>query len=277
VTDDPGAVPARRVAVADSITELGLEHQGMVAVVASHGGRYTGIVATTIGLRGLITNDAGVGLNAAGIRSLELLDGIGLAAATIDHRSGRIGDGADCGRHGVLSYVNDAAGAIGCAVGQSAQSAAHAMLRAEPSSPQVVSLEEARFRLPPADAAVDVWGIDSASLAAEGDRGAILVTGSHGALLGGRPGTALKVDALAAVFNDAGGGPGGRGRSRLPALDDRGIAAVTVSAASAMIGSARSSFEDGVISATNGRAVSYGAKTGMKASVFVALMVGAVR
>ena len=34
--------------------------------------------------------------------------------------------------------------------------------------------------------------------------GAIVVTGSHGGLLGGKPETALKYDALAALFNDAG-------------------------------------------------------------------------
>ena len=47
------------------------------------------------------------------------------------------------------------------------------------------------------------------------------------------------------------------GVSRLPALDARGIAAATVSAAGARIGDARSTYEDGVLSRVNTRAVPF--------------------
>jgi len=53
------------------------------------------------------------------------------------------------------------------------------------------------------------------------------------------------------------------GVSRLPALDRRGIAALTVAAASARIGDARSSYEDGVLSRVNGSAAALGLKPGM--------------
>src|SRR5207302_1281456 len=77
---------------------------------------------------------------------------------------------------------------------------------------------------------------------------AIVLTGSHGGLLGGRPETALKYEVRAAFYNDAGIGIDEAGVSRLPALDDRGIAAATVSAATARIGEARSTYEDGILS-----------------------------
>ncbi len=77
--------------------------------------------------------------------------------------------------------------------------------------------------------------------------GAIVVTGSHGGLLGGKPETALKYDALAALFNDAGIGIDEAGTTRLAALDARGIAAATVAADSARIGDARSTYEDGIL------------------------------
>ena len=96
-----------------------------------------------------------------------------------------------------------------------------------------------------------VWALDSASLVAPEHRDAIVLTGSHGGLLGGRPETALKYDVRAAFYNDAGIGIDEAGVSRLPALDRRGIAAATVSAASARIGDARSTYEDGILSRVN--------------------------
>lgn len=259
-------------AVADSITELGSDHRGAVAVVASHGGRYTASVAMTLGLRGLICNDAGVGCAGAGIQALSMLDEIGLAVAALGYLTGRIGDGADCYRNGVITSVNNSAEVLGCRVGQTVREAARLMIAAEPVAPRQGFSTESRFRLDTEDTAVPVWGIDSASLARDTDRGAILVTGSHGALLGNRPHTALKAPARAALFNDAGGGPDGRGRTRLPVLDERGIAAVTVSASSAVIGSARSTYEDGLVSFANLRAAEHGARPGMPAAAFVELV-----
>jgi len=51
--------------------------------------------------------------------------------------------------------------------------------------------------------------------------------------------------------------------SRLPALDARGIAAATVSAASARIGDARSTYEDGVLSRVNASAAALGLAPGI--------------
>ena len=99
-------------------------------------------------------------------------------------------------------------------------------------------------------------------MVAPGDAGAIVVTGSHGGLVGGDPAMALRTDAFAAVFNDAGIGVEEAGIGRLAALERRGVAAFTVAAASARIGEARSSFEDGVISRVNAAAARLGAIAG---------------
>lgn len=98
------------------------------------------------------------------------------------------------------------------------------------------------------------------------------MTGSHGGLLGGRPDTALKVDALAALFNDAGIGIDEAGVTRLPALQARGIAAGTVAAASARIGDARSTYEDGVLTRVNQLAAALGIAPGVSAREFVAVI-----
>jgi hypothetical protein len=129
---------------------------------------------------------------------------------------------------------------------------------------------EAAFLLisePPA-----LWALDSASLLGAEHVGTVVVTGSHGGLLGGRPDTALKFDALAALFNDAGIGIDEAGVTRLPALEARGIAAGTVAAASARIGDARSTYEDGILTRINPRAASLGIGPGMSAREFVAII-----
>jgi hypothetical protein len=91
-----------------------------------------------------------------------------------------------------------------------------------------------------------VWALDSASLVTAADAGGVIVTGSHGGLVGGLPTRALKV-------------PGdGAGYTTLPALDARGVAAATVASSSARIGDGLSSYEDGVLSAVNKTAASVG-------------------
>ncbi len=114
-----------------------------------------------------------------------------------------------------------------------------------------------------------VWALDSASLAGPEHEGEILLIGSHGGLPGGDPAAALKIDALAAVYNDAGIGRDQAGVTRLPTLDGRGIAGATVAAASARIGEGRSTYRDGVISRVNGTAAAMGGRVGMTAIEFV--------
>jgi hypothetical protein len=117
-----------------------------------------------------------------------------------------------------------------------------------------------------------VWALDSASLVVPEHKDAIVLTGSHGGLLGGRPETALKYDVRAAFYNDAGIGIDEAGVSRLPALDRRAIAAATVSAGSARIGDARSTYEDGILSRVNARAAALGLAPGMTARDAVAML-----
>ena len=120
----------------------------------------------------------------------------------------------------------------------------------------------------------EVWAIDSVSLARAEDRRAIVLTGSHGALLGGKPDHVLEVDVFAAFFNDAGGGKDGAGFARLPTLDPRGIAAGTVSSNTARIGDGRSTYETGVVSHLNETARRLELREGMSAREALARLVG---
>jgi hypothetical protein len=215
-------------------------------------------------VRAVVLNDAGVGLEGAGIACLEQLDGVRIAAATVDHNTARIGDGEDMLRRGRLSYVNSTAARLGCKVGSDLPSCIARLRTASLASGALTPATEGRFDL--ADGAfigAEVVGIDSASLVESRDRNAIVVTGSHGGLLGGSPARAIRHRCLAAAFNDAGGGADGAGYARLPALDAMRIAAVTVSHMSARIGDARSSWATGVVSAANKLACQGGVGPGM--------------
>lgn len=257
------------ILVADTVTKLNESHAGSVLIAGSHGGVYAGYCAAKAGVRGVILNDAGVGKDRAGIGSLAYFDGLGRPAAVVANDSARIGDGEDMAGRGIISHVNETAAALGCGAGQSARDCAAAMRAAPAPSGEVPVYEEARFPLRSEPGEPEVWGFDSVSLVEPEDDGRIIVGASHGALLAGKPDTALGVSPLAAVFNDAGVGADRVGISRLPALDDRGIAAATVAAASARIGDARSMWETGVISHINATAAALGCNAGMTCREFV--------
>ncbi len=263
-------MPTAPIVTADSITRVAEEARGAVVVNASHGGVYAAYLAAKLGAAAAIFNDAGVGRESAGIGGLDYLQQLGIPAATVGHLSARIGDGADMLARGIISHANPLATALGVRPGMACRDAAAALAQAEPIGSAPPAALEGAFLLvrdPP-----QVWALDSASLVAPEHHDAIVVTGSHGGLLGGRPETALKYDVRAAFYNDAGIGIDEAGVSRLPALDQRGIPAATVSAESARIGDARSTYQDGVLSRVNARAAALGLAPGMTARDAVAIL-----
>jgi hypothetical protein len=215
-------------------------------------------------------NDAGVGYEQAGKACLDYCERLGMAAAVISHASARIGEAADMMRRGVVSDANPIAKAVGCPPGMPcAQATLH--LKAAPlPTRKPEPYAETRFVISEEPGRPRVVCIDSASLVKAEDAGQIVVTGSHGGLIGGQREKAFNVDALLAIFNDAGVGIDQAGIGRLPPLDERGIAAATVAHISARIGDARSTYHDGIISHANRRAVELGARLGMPVHEYVA-------
>jgi hypothetical protein len=252
------------VIAADTITKLPPEAAGAVVISGSHGGRYPGYLAARGGVRAVILNDAGLGKDAAGAGSLPYLDALGIAACTVSHESCRIGDTQDMIARGRVSHANARARAAGVTAGMACLEAAVLLTSAPYRVVEPPELGEARFEIT-YPGARRIVVVDSASLVRPEDAGQIVVTGSHGGLVGGDPAMALRTEGFAGVFNDAGIGIDDAGIGRLPALDARGIAAFTVSAASARIGEGRSTFEDGVISRLNATAARLGAAEGARA------------
>jgi hypothetical protein len=252
----------------NSVTKLDQGHAGQVVISGSHGGRYPGYLAAKAGVRAVILHDAGIGRDEAGIASLAFLQELGLAAATVDYRSARIGDAADMQANGQISHANATAAACGVEPGQNCQEAASLLTKAPLIQADPPAYAEGRSDLPHPSGATLVL-IDSAAMVTPGDAGRVIITGSHGGLLGGDDWMALQTDGLLGAYNDAGIGKDQAGISRLPALQRRGIAGVTVAAMSARIGEARSTYADGVLSAANAVAVASGAAEGMRLKDFI--------
>lgn len=254
----------------DSITDVAPRHAGGIAVSGSHGGLYPAAIASRAALKAVILNDAGKGLDGAGIAGILALEKTGMAAAAADCMSCEIGSARDMMERGRISTANAPAIALGIVPGMGVAEAAALLAGAIRPDEFLPPVEEA--------AQTKILGrhrhvvrlLDSASLVGPDDTGAIVVTGSHGGLIGGDPARALKAQARIAVFNDAGGGRNGIGFTRLPALDTRGVAAVTVAHDSARIGEAASALATGRISACNAHAEALGAHVGMPLGDWIA-------
>jgi hypothetical protein len=250
--------------LAPTLTKLPDQARGAVVVSGSHAGAYCGYLAITAGLRAVILHGAGVGRDSAGIGSLALLEQHGIAAAAVSHLSAQIGDAADMMKRGLISHANGPAVKCGVRPGMRCLEAA-SLLEAAPlvRIEGVLHPKETRTEWTCPGQLRRVVLVDSASLINPAiDGGAVAVTGSHGGLIGGDPALAVRADVAAAIFNDAGGGIDAAGFSRLPAMQVRGIAGITVAAESSRIGDAHSTLFDGIISHINEAARDKGARIG---------------
>jgi hypothetical protein len=258
--------------VSDSVTHLPADCGGEAVLCASHGGVYAAWYAAKRGVGAVILHDAGIGRERAGIGGLDWLAARDVPGACVAHSSARIGDGADMRARGVLSTVNGPATALGLRDGMRAEAALSLLAAARlPPAATPDRMDEARREIMQSRG-IRVIALDSNGLVGVGDAGHIVVTGSHGGLLGGRPETAVKAQVLAALYNDAGIGADAAGISRLPALEARGIAGACVSCFSARIGDAMSTWNDGYIAALNPLAASRGGRIGQSARDFCAAM-----
>ena len=276
--------------VLDSVTHLGPEHKGAVGYCGSHAGIYAAYYAAAKGIAAVILNDAGIGRERAGVAGLTLLEKLGVPGAAISHLSARIGDGQDGVARGILSTVNGPAARLGLEPGMACREALALLVKAAPPpSPEPEPLQESRFEVPTPEAGwypkalapvgldpqVKIIIMDSISLVQPEDDGHVIVAASHGGALGGKPEMAIKHPVFAVVCNDADRGIDNAGTTRLPALDQRGIAAACASAFSCRIGDGRSLWEDGSISAVNETAKRHGGAIGQSTKAFVAAMVAA--
>ena len=102
-----------RLRLADSVTEAVADGAGTVLVTGSHGGLSSSRFAIEARPHVVVFNDAGVGLDRAGVVGLDRLEAAGIAACAVSHLSARIGEARSTLEDGVVSVANPRAQALG--------------------------------------------------------------------------------------------------------------------------------------------------------------------
>ena len=115
-----GRSMAGRILCVDSISLAGVRDRSRVVASGSHGGVPAGETAAAFGPRLALFNDAGFGMEHAGVAGLAILEKAGLAGATVSTMSARIGDGRSTLLDGFISELNEPAYRLGGRIGSSA-------------------------------------------------------------------------------------------------------------------------------------------------------------
>ena len=116
-----------RVVIADSATSITPDNKNDIVVDGSHCGANVADYVLQGGARGMIGNDAGIGLESAGIAALKILDEHRIPAAAVASISAEIGVGQSTYDEGVISTVNEVAKKMGVTAGTTAKEAADKM------------------------------------------------------------------------------------------------------------------------------------------------------
>ena len=97
------------ITVTDSITFLNESNAGDIVVCGSHGGLSAGGYAQKRHVKAVFFNDAGIGKNNAGVKSLESLSEAGIPACAVDCMSAEIFNGQDMLDNGIITVCNQLA------------------------------------------------------------------------------------------------------------------------------------------------------------------------
>ncbi len=101
--------------VVDSASLVCPEDEGAIVITGSHGGLPGAKASSAIKAKVKLAafNDAGIGIENAGISRLEAMNKANLAGIAVDAWSARIGDGRSTYETGVISHANEAAFLLG--------------------------------------------------------------------------------------------------------------------------------------------------------------------
>lgn len=250
----------RDIRIVDSMTQLD-NATGTTVITGSHGGFSSGRYAASLGVSGVVFNDAGIGRDGSGIESLLYLDDLGCPAAAVDNDTARIGDGVDMAKHGMISRVNDTAANLGCEKDQNALDCAATMHDGD-VDPVSADADTDLTEVELDGGVIPIWAVDSISLISDEHEDTITIAGSHGEPLAGEFERYIPTEIAGITLFDAGVGKNDAGIGRLVTMNERGIPAAAVDVNSAHIGDAVSAWEDGELSNVNDCAASIGVEPG---------------
>jgi hypothetical protein len=258
-----------RVLVADSLSYF--EHQAHlddVAVGASFAGAATAAMAMRGGVKAWIAHEGGPGKDDAGVSGLALAQRFGVPAAAIATMTAGLSRGMTL-ISGTVSRANQAALALGVRPGQTGGEAARLMLEAPRGRPcnlhGIIDESIHEVEIAANGRIFAVWSF--ARVKGAHPRDVFCVASHAGKVMADY---AREVRPRGLIANDAGRGLDDSGIDGLEAMGTTPAAAV--SAASARIGDALSTYRDGVISAANAAALAIGVRPGITAKEAARLM-----
>jgi hypothetical protein len=138
------AFAGNRIVLLDSVGEIEAGDEGACLVTGSHAGLPEQALGRAVPVTPalLVLNDAGLGIEEAGVRALAPLARRGVAAVAVSAESARIGEGRSSWNDGILSRVNALAASRGLAPGQRVRDAVRLILTPHLTRP-APSLQEA--------------------------------------------------------------------------------------------------------------------------------------
>jgi uncharacterized protein YunC (DUF1805 family) len=258
-----------RVLVADSLSYFEHEqHLDDVAVGASFAGAATAAMAMRGGVKAWIAHEGGPGKDEAGVSGLPLAQRFGVPAAAIATMTAGLSRGMTLVT-GTVSRMNEAAAALGVRAGQTGGEAAKLMLRAPRGRPcnlhGIIDESIHEVEIGGAGRIFAVWSF--ARVKGEHPQDVFCVASHAGKVMADY---ARQVRPRGLIANDAGRGLDDSGIDGLEAM--AATPAAAVSADSARIGDALSTYRDGVVSAVNAAARAIGVRVGMTAKEAALLM-----
>jgi hypothetical protein len=254
----------RRIATMDSARYVDSTNTGRdVVVTASYIGVLPARLMAPHKPRAVIGHDGGIGKDAAGIQGLYYLEALGIPSAAVKGDSAELGNGTDHYEAGVISRMNILAENCGVRVGQTVAEAALLLLENDPGD-VAPGTRIRREIVETSPTGRHVVVTDSIIFAKAEDRGQnVLVTAGHTGTSGAS--FLLEFRPWGFICSDGGGGKNDSGTAGLAIVDEHGLAGASVSAKSAAIGDAFSTYHDGVIVACNTSAQKRGVIVGMAA------------
>lgn len=117
-----------RIVIVDTSSDVDEGNNMDIIITGSHGGVNACEYMGNLKIKGMVSNDAGIGKNEAGIAGMKGLDKYDIPAVAVSTMSAKIGNGTSTYEQGSLSATNELAKKLGISQGMSAREAADIML-----------------------------------------------------------------------------------------------------------------------------------------------------
>jgi alkylhydroperoxidase/carboxymuconolactone decarboxylase family protein YurZ len=250
-----------RVIAIDSARYCDARNTGDVMVAASYCGVLPVRLMAPHRPRAVIGHDVNIAKDGSGIQGLFFLEALGIPAATVDGRTGELGNARDMYDNGSISRMNILAERCGVTIGMATKKAAELLATEDPgdTSPTTKVRRETKETSPTGRQIVVT---DSIVFAHPDDKRHVLVTAGHTGPTGAR--FITEVSPHGFICADGGKSKNDSGVSGLAMLQESGLAGACYDVSTAAMGDAFDAWEVGRIAACNELAQQRGVYVGQR-------------